>query len=169
MSQAVVQDVFWIHQAACAIRTAQVPAYLVDRGDGGYWVVVALTKAFAEKYDAALRRLTRDGEVKLNFYDEKVGAKDKSTGWYDTLIPDSSSSSPSMSRCFGTPLTLARNCVIVEHPTAVDALTTNHRVEAHEMVLFAPALDAEAAKTFEPKAFATRAEADARFMISASH
>ncbi|EAQ90943.1 predicted protein [Chaetomium globosum CBS 148.51] len=46
------------------------PAYLVDRGHGRYYVVVALAREFMDKYGAAWRRLAKDCEVRLLFHDE---------------------------------------------------------------------------------------------------
>ncbi|KAH6850200.1 hypothetical protein B0I37DRAFT_428198 [Chaetomium sp. MPI-CAGE-AT-0009] len=62
VSQSVVQDIFWIQQASEAIEEVRSPAYLVERGHGRYFVVVATTREFMDRYDAAWRRLAKDCE-----------------------------------------------------------------------------------------------------------
>ncbi|KAK4155741.1 P-loop containing nucleoside triphosphate hydrolase protein [Chaetomidium leptoderma] len=124
VSQSVVQDIFWLYQAGCAIEAIRFPAYLVDRGNNRYCIIVALTKDFADTYEAAWRRLASDGEVKLRFHDEVEGL--------DCPI---------------------WNCTIVEHPDSIDQLAVNHPTEEYELCLRfdTSPLGAEDAINFEPK------------------
>ncbi|KAK3295984.1 AAA domain-containing protein [Chaetomium fimeti] len=106
VTQSVIQDIFWIHQASEAIEEVSSPAYLVERDRGRYFVIVATTREFMGRYDAAWGRLAKECEVRLVFHDEVEGKARVSETW---------------------------NCTIVEHPD--DDLRTNHPVEAHEVIL----------------------------------
>lgn len=59
-----------------------------------------------------------------------------------------------------------RDCTIVEHPAAVDALV-DHPVEDHELVLSGDLDDDD--KTFRAKAFANRAIANEQLKSGDSH
>ena len=77
ITQSDIQDIFWIHQAAREIKKVRSPAYMVPRGNDNsrYYVVIALSKAFLDRFDAAWRRLTKDGQVKISFHDEHEGGE----------------------------------------------------------------------------------------------
>jgi hypothetical protein len=77
VTQSDIQDIFWIHQAAREIKKVRSPAYMVPRGNDNsrYYVVIALSKAFLDRFDAAWRRLTKDGQVKISFHDEHEGGE----------------------------------------------------------------------------------------------
>ncbi len=50
---------------------------MVPRGndDSRYYVVIALSKAFLDRFDAAWRRLTKDGRVRISFHDKHEGGE----------------------------------------------------------------------------------------------
>ena len=77
VTQSDIQDIFWVHQAAREIKKVRSPAYMVPRGkdDSRYYVVVALTKAFLDQFDAAWRRLTKDGQLRISFHNEHEGSE----------------------------------------------------------------------------------------------
>jgi hypothetical protein len=160
VTQSVVQDILWLHQAAQAISGIRVPAYFVKRDTRRYFAIVTPTKAFMDEYDAAWRRLTRDGEVHLRFHDQTEGAnavKQKPKIRYD--IPEYAVLQWA---------NLIRNCTIVEHPDTVSELAFDHSVEDHEVVLSCT-LGTEVARVLRAKTFATRVAADKHFKASVSH
>ncbi len=67
LTQSVVQDIFWLYQAVEAIKNLWFPTYFVARADDKprCFIIMQLTKEFRERFDAAWRRLTRDGQVVL--------------------------------------------------------------------------------------------------------
>ena len=65
---------------------------------------------------------------------------------------------------------VARDCALIDHPSSIHVLATNHPVKEYELVLSARAPPAvESNKKLAPKVFATRAEADRWFMAGSSH
>ena len=82
VTQSVVQDELWLHQAICEIKERKFLAYLVHCGGANYNVVVALSKEFSDTFEAAWRRLAKDGEVQLEFEDKLEGEATKPKEWY---------------------------------------------------------------------------------------
>jgi hypothetical protein len=150
--------VFWVYQAADTIREIQLPAYLVDRGSGQYYIVISLTGTFVDQFGAALRRLTKDGEVVLSFHDGLEGRKDETRRWYV---------SNSSGEFVVTSLTDAiRDCMIVEHPATVSALV-NHLGEDQDLILSGHLDDHN--QTFRAKTFPTRSMANEHLNSGDSH
>jgi hypothetical protein len=75
---------FWLYQAASAIRVLEFLAYLVDRPNDSYYVVVALSKAFMDNYEAAWRHLAKDGVVWLRIFNKAEIKEPTGQIWYGT-------------------------------------------------------------------------------------
>jgi hypothetical protein len=59
-----------------------VQAYLVERGNDGYVVIVGLAAAFMDKFGRAWARLAKDCKVYLDFRDEVDGCVATAQRWY---------------------------------------------------------------------------------------
>src|SRR5690348_5285041 len=66
VTQAVVQDVFWLHQTAEVMKKLWFPVYFVPRrhDESQFFVIIPMTR-FREWFDPAWRRLAKNREVVL--------------------------------------------------------------------------------------------------------
>ncbi|KAK4149095.1 P-loop containing nucleoside triphosphate hydrolase protein [Chaetomidium leptoderma] len=131
VTQSAVQDEFWLYQAARSIERSSVRAYLADNGQGWYYAILPLPKAFMDKYGDAWRRLAKDNEVYLDFEEQIEGVEPNPQSWL---------------------------CTIVGHPE--QDFRANHSVLDHEVILQCRQPFADREK-FVPKTFSTRAAANA--------
>jgi hypothetical protein len=82
-----VQDVFWLHQAAEEIRETRFSAYFVPLDPVPHnearrlYAIMPLTREFRERYDAAWRRLTKNGLFRLDLF-SSVEDGNPSASWY---------------------------------------------------------------------------------------
>lgn len=113
MTQAAVQDVVWLDDAAEEILKVRFYAYFVNTGDlpdadtSHFYVVLPLTAKFRERYDSAWRRLTKVESFQLALFGNE--ADEKPEGDWD--------------------------CKIVDHPGAIEALSA-HPIDKYELVLY---------------------------------
>ncbi|POS72432.1 2-dehydropantoate 2-reductase [Diaporthe helianthi] len=113
VTQAAVQDVVWLDDAASEIASIKFPAYFVNSGQLAdadtmrFHVVIPLTAEFRERFDSAWRRLTKVESFELLLFDDE--GDDTAKGHWD--------------------------CKIVDHPGGAEALAA-HPTEKHELVLF---------------------------------
>lgn len=87
MTQAAVQDVVWLADAAWEIVKIGFPAYFVNSGQLAdedttrFYVVIPLTAEFRERFDSAWRRLTKVESFELHLFQD--ASDDKAEGyWY---------------------------------------------------------------------------------------
>ena len=116
-TQATVQDVWWVYEAAAAIRRARCPAYFiapltlsnVDPANiSVFYAVVSLPVHIKSEYKQAWQRLTdRNKPLKLHLFKERTDGE----------------------------LAAKWDCRLVEHPEAETELGNNHPIEKHEVVL----------------------------------
>lgn len=112
VTQANVQDIFWLHLAAEEIAKRRLPAYFVPIGSLGpsdaksFYAVVALTPQFKAKCEAPRRRLAKGGVLRVNLY-----------GTAEQVDPEA---------CW--------DAMLVEHPEGVQLLAA-HPTEKCEVVL----------------------------------
>lgn len=87
MTQANVQDVMWLDDAAKEIRHARFPAYFVSLGSlpptqaTMFHAIVPLTKEFRERYASAWRRLTKCNAFRLRLFDA-ADDEEPAAEWY---------------------------------------------------------------------------------------
>jgi hypothetical protein len=89
LTQTVVQEVFWLHQAVEEMKVLWFPAYFVARGsdESLYFIVIPVTKEFRERFDSAWRRLAKDRELVLLLRSGKIEVdEEKSVEWYGLLL-----------------------------------------------------------------------------------
>ncbi|KEZ43961.1 hypothetical protein SAPIO_CDS4166 [Scedosporium apiospermum] len=112
VTQANIQDIFWLHLAAEEIAKRRFPAYFVPIGFAGpsdaktFYAIVALTPQFKAKYEAPWRRLAKGGVLRVNLY-----------GTAEQVEPEA---------CW--------DAMLVEHPEGVQLLAA-HPTEKYEVVL----------------------------------
>ncbi|KAG8167592.1 hypothetical protein KVR01_003281 [Diaporthe batatas] len=113
VTQAVVQDVVWLDDAANEIADIKFPAYFVNSGPladedtQSFYVVMPLTAEFRERFDSAWRRLTKVESFQLTLFSDE--SDDKAKAHWD--------------------------CKIVNHPDGVEALAA-HPTDKYELVLY---------------------------------
>lgn len=140
--------------------TGVVQAKWHTRGDdrSRYYIIVALTKEFLERFDAAWRRLAKDGEVRLSFQSE-----DEDPGhshiWYDPRSTNAVQQSANHEQGLHD-----------RGPSECDRCARcRSSGEAHELVLSGRRPDTVEGKNFKAKTFATRAMANEQWKAGATH
>ncbi|RSL44165.1 hypothetical protein CEP54_014797 [Fusarium duplospermum] len=74
VTQSIVQDIAWIHDAAEEIKAVRFPAYFVPPASGNaadatsFTVIISVTKKFREQFDGPLRRLTKSEFLNLDLF-----------------------------------------------------------------------------------------------------
>ncbi|KAJ4191927.1 hypothetical protein NW767_010835 [Fusarium falciforme] len=74
VTQSIVQDIAWIHDAAEEIKAVRFPVYFVPPTSGdaaaatSFTVIVSVTKKFREQFEGPLRRLTKSEFLNLDLF-----------------------------------------------------------------------------------------------------
>lgn len=142
ITQSIVQDIWWIYEAAVAIRTARAPAYFIPAGPqhidpkdaNVFYAVVSLPPGLKTRHKDAWMRLTdKNRPFKLDLF-----AREDDGEVADTW-----------------------NCRAVEHPEMVPELGNNHPIHEHEVALHVRRSRGGSNKEpYEVKVFGSRTGAD---------
>lgn len=109
-----------------------------------------LTREFREQYDAAWRRLTKNGAFELNLFDSIEDQEPQAT-WY--VFHQIFNINPV--------LITSRDCMIMDYPQGIDLLNA-HPTDKYELVLRVrrPRSEENRGHEFAVKSFENRAEAN---------
>ncbi|KAM0325795.1 hypothetical protein ACHAQA_007097 [Verticillium albo-atrum] len=142
VSQAEVQDIYWVEQKVVALRKDKAPVYFIPRDPEApledikrFYVIMPRDKAFWTRNLDAWRRLYKDTDLQLCLFYDK--AEELSSGIW--------------------------RCKLVTHPNSIEELATLHPTTDDDLVFEAyrpQADDITYGPDYRVKAYANRTEAE---------